>query len=229
MEVQVWSDFACPYCYIGKHNLAQAIASLPEALREQITVVNRSFELAPDAEVNNPQSKYEQLAQKYGVTIARAQAMGRQATSMAESMGLVMDYDAVVMTNTFAAHQLAHLAAAEGKGTAMEEALFRAHFVEGKHIGDLAVLQTLGEAQGLAAETVAAALGTEQYGAAVRADEALAQRMEITGVPFVVLADRYAVSGAQSTDYFVDALTQVLAEGAEVKPVDGSAGGSCAI
>ncbi|MBP6117411.1 MAG: DsbA family oxidoreductase [Neisseriaceae bacterium] len=215
MQVQVWSDFACPYCYIGQHNLAQGMAKLNEVQRGQIQLIHRSFELAPEALVDNPQSKYEQLAQKYTVSIERAKAMGRQATSMAESVGLSMDYDKVIMTNTFAAHQLAHFAAAEGKGTAMQRALFEAHFVTGKHIGDEAVLQTLAEAQGLSPKRVAEVLANNVYAAAVRDDEALAQRLQISSVPFVVLDNRYAISGAQSADYFAEALVQVLQEGSQ--------------
>ena len=229
MQVHVWSDFACPYCYIGQHNLHQALASLTPAEQGHIEVVHRSFELAPEAEVNNPQSKYEQLSEKYGVTIERAQAMARQAMSMAESVGLRMDYDKVIMTNTFAAHQLAHLAAAEGKGDAMQTALFEAHFVEGRHIGDPAVLHTLAAAQGLAVDQVATALATQAYAAAVREDEAMAQRLQISGVPFVVLANRYGVSGAQSAEYFADALRQALAEDHAAALPAADAGGRCSI
>lgn len=233
MQVQVWSDFACPYCYIGQHNLAQGLAKLSDEQRAQIQLIHRSFELAPEALVDNPQSKYEQLAQKYNVSIDRAHAMARQATSMAESVGLRMDYDRVVMTNTFAAHQLAHLAAEEGKGAEMQLALFEAHFVEGKHIGDLTVLQSLAEAQGLDAERVVLALANEEYAAAVRNDEALAQQLQISGVPFVVLDNRYAISGAQAADYFAEALAQVLRDGRgdqkTPKSVSDEDGGSCAI
>ncbi|XDZ52511.1 DsbA family protein [Neisseriaceae bacterium CLB008] len=229
MQVQIWSDFACPYCYIGQHNLAQGLAKLNDVQRASIQVIHRSFELAPDALVNNPQSKYEQLSQKYNVSIERAHAMARQATSMAESVGLHMDYDRVIMTNTFAAHQLAHLAAAEGLGEAMQRALFEAHFVNGQHIGDTAVLQTLAEAVGIDGAKVAEVLATEAYATAVRDDEALAQRLQISSVPFVVLDNRYAISGAQSADYFAEALVQVMQEDqGKAKPGTDS-GGSCAV
>lgn len=210
LKVDIWSDIACPWCYIGKRRFEAALVQFPQ--RDQVEVVWYSFELDPSALVVNPTHPRDNLAAKYGETSAGAQTMLDQVVNMAAAEGLDFHFDTLKLTNTFQGHQLVHLAAEHGVQDAMKERLFKAYFSDGENLGDVDTLVRLAEDVGLDEGEVWGALERQAYAPAVRSDEAQAQAHGISGVPFFVLNGKYGVSGAQPSEVFLNALNQVWRE-----------------
>jgi len=209
MNVEIWSDIVCPWCYIGKRRFEAALARF--AHRDAVTVVWRSFELDPHAPRRHPGTLDDLLARKIGATRAQAVALNAQVTTLAAAEGLAYRLDRAQPGNTFDAHRLLHLAAERGLQEAVKERLLQAYFTEGLPIGEAdSLVQVVAEA-GVDATEARAVLAGEAYAAAVRADEQRAVALVISGVPFVVVDERYGVSGAQSPDMFLDVLEQAWA------------------
>lgn len=204
MQIEVWSDFGCPFCYIGKHRLEKALESF--AHRDEVRVVYRSFELDPGAPKDTESSIHELLAVKYGLSLQQAQESNQNVAQQAKAEGLTYNFDTIVPTNTFDAHRLAHYAGEQGKAKEMTERLFRAYFTDSLHIGDRDTLVRLAEEVGLSGQEVGNVLQKEAYTEQVREDESEARKLGIRGVPFVVLRGKYAVSGAQPLEIFQGAL-----------------------
>lgn len=213
MKVEIWSDVACPWCHVGKRRFEAAMAEFPH--REQVDVEWRSFELDPSAvsTTDGDQSDYaDRLASKYGTTREGAQQMLDTMTAAAAAEGLDFRFDRAMKANTFDAHQVIHLAGERGVQDAVKERLLRAYFAEGAAVGDQAVLARLAGEAGLDTDEVRDALAEQRYAAAVRADEAEASALGITGVPFFVIDRIYAVSGAQPPEQILAALQQAWNE-----------------
>lgn len=208
MKIDVWADFVCPFYYMGKRHLELAQAQLPEDW--DIQVEYRSFELEPDA-ARSHRSIHEVLAQKYGMTIAEAQAMNRQVAERACEVGLRYRFDTMIPTNTFDAHRLVQFAKTHGKMAEMSERLFRAYFTDSLDIGDRTTLVRLAGEVGLSEMDAAAALHSGAYGPEVRADEQEAAALGIDGVPFFVINEKYGMSGAQPVATFQAALQRIAA------------------
>ena len=215
MHIDIWSDIACPWCYVGKRRIEQALAQFEH--RDQVTVTWRSFELDPSAPARHDEPQATLLARKYGVPVAQAEAMNARMTEAAAGEGLEFHFDRVVVGSTFDAHRLVHLAHEHGLQDAMKERLMRAYLTEGQAIGTHVVLQRLGEEVGLDAEQVRETLASDAYSAFVRADESRARELGISGVPFFVLGGKYGVSGAQSPELLLEAITQAYAESAPAR------------
>lgn len=201
LTVEIWSDVVCPWCYVGKRRFENALATFEH--RDDVEVVWRSFELDPGAPREREGSSAEHLAGKYGMSVEQAEGTNAQMTALAAGEGLEYHLDRTRGGNTFDAHRLIHLAAEHGLQEAMTERLMRAYFTEGEPIGDLDTLIRL------AAEldVDATPLNDENaYAEAVRADEELAARIGIRGVPYFVLGRRYGVSGAQPSELLLQAL-----------------------
>lgn len=211
IPVDIWSDIACPWCFIGKRRFETALASLAE---EGITaeVTYHSYELAPDTPVDFSGSEIDFLATHKGMPRAQVEQMLGQVTEVAAAEGLAYDFDALQHRNTVQAHELLHFARESGSDTALLEGLFSAYFEEGADIGDRDELVRIAVAAGLDGEAARAALESGDYLERVRADEEQARRIGVNGVPFYVLDGRYGVSGAQDPAVFADALRQVAAE-----------------
>ncbi len=230
LRVDVWSDVACPWCYIGKRRLEAALAQFPE--RDQVDVVWHSFELDPDAPAHSDASMRDVLAGKYGRGAAEAQGMLDHVTRTAAQDGLEYHFERARPANTFLAHQLVHLGAARGRQDAVKERLLRAHFTEGEPLGDPETLVRLAAEAGLDAGEARDALRDGTHAGAVRADEAQARAYGISGVPFFVLDGRYGVSGAQPAEVLRGALAQVWAEVAApvaVGDAEACGDGQCAV
>ncbi|THF85252.1 DsbA family oxidoreductase [Deinococcus sp. KSM4-11] len=210
LRVDIWSDIACPWCYIGKRRLETALADFPQAA--QVEVVWHSFELDPGAPLDTPQSMAQLLASKYGRSVPEAQGMIDSMTATADADGLTYDLNGAHRTNTFLAHQLLHHAAGHGLQGPMKERLLRAYMTEREHVGQIDTLVRLAQEVGLDAAEVRTALETGVHANAVRQDEAQAHALGISGVPFFVLGGKYGVSGAQSPEVLRGALDQVWAE-----------------
>ena len=208
LRVDVWSDIACPWCYVGKRRLEAALARFAHS--DDVLVVWRAFELDPNAppERDRRVSYAGRLAEKYGTTEAKAEAMIAHMTEVARADGLDFHFERVRSGNTFDAHRLIHLGAQRGIQDAVKERLLRAYMTEGEPIGDHETLIRLAVEAGLDADEARATLSSDATAAAVRADEREAQELDIRGVPFFVFDQRYAVSGAQPAELLVGALTQ---------------------
>lgn len=212
LHLDIWSDIACPWCYVGKRRLEAALTKF--AHRDDVEVTWRAFELDPKAPaVGDPKVTHAMhLARKYGRSPAQAEAMLRSMTDTAAADGLTMRFDIARLGNTFDGHRLIHLALTHGKQDAMKERLFRAYMTEGQAIGDHAVLVKLGVDVGLDEAEVRAVLASDRFTAEVRQEEADAREMGINGVPFFVVAEKYGVSGAQSPEALLQVLTKAWSE-----------------
>ncbi len=210
MKVQIWSDVVCPYCYIGKREFEHALAQFPH--KDQVEVEWKSFELDREAPVRSADDMYDHLAKKYGRTREQAKEMVADVVERARTVGVEYNMDKAIMGNSFDAHRLIQYAKSKGMGDAAEERLFKAHFILGEHIGDRGKLKEIAEEIGLDGNEVEVMLKTDAFTEAVHADEYEAQQIGVRGVPFFVLDDKYAVSGAQQSEHFLGALHQAWGE-----------------
>jgi predicted DsbA family dithiol-disulfide isomerase len=214
MKVEIWSDVVCPWCYIGKRRFEAALDRF--AQRDQVEVEWKSFELDPGARSATPGEDgpdyADRLAKKYSTTRAGAQKMIDSMTLAGAAEGVDLRFDLAVRANTFDAHQVIHLAAMRGIQDQVKERLLRAYFTEGEPVGDQATLVRLAADAGLDAAEVEQALVSQQYADAVRADEAEAGALGISGVPFFVVDRKYGVSGAQPADQLLQVLERAWTE-----------------
>ncbi|WIJ46696.1 DsbA family oxidoreductase [Curtobacterium citreum] len=212
VKVDVWSDIACPWCYIGKRKFeagAAAFGAGPDAA--PVEVEYHSFELSPDTPVDFEGTEAEFLSGHKGMPVEQAQQMLEHVAGIAQSVGLDYDFDAMHHTNTVKAHQVIHLAKQHGKQLDMVERLFTAYFERGEHVGQDESLADLAAEVGLDRDEVLTTLLDDGQLAAVRADQAQAQAFGINGVPFFVIDGKYGVSGAQDPAAFEQVLRQVVA------------------
>jgi predicted DsbA family dithiol-disulfide isomerase len=223
LHVDIWSDIACPWCYVGKRRFEAALARFEHA--GDVTVRWRAFELDPSAPAVLDGAYAERLARKYRTPVAEAERMIAHMTGVAAAEGLSFDFGRVRAGNTFDAHRLLHLAAGHGLQHAAKERFLRAYFTEGEAIGDRDVLRRLAVEVGLPPDEVASALAGEAHAAGVRADEEEARALGITGVPFFLLGGRWGVSGAHPAETLLgalrrawDGLPELVAEGAVCGP-----------
>jgi predicted DsbA family dithiol-disulfide isomerase len=228
LKVDIWSDIACPWCFVGKRRLEAALAQLSEAERRKVEVEWHAFELDPAAppERDRSVSYAERLSKKYGSSLAQAEARIASMTQLAKTDGLDFDFGRIRPGNTFDAHRLLHLAHARGVQDAVKERFLLGYMSEGEAIGDKGVLQRLATEAGLAADEVQAVLSSDRYADEVRSDENEARELGINGVPFFVFDQRLAVSGAQPAEVLLSALKQAFADQAS-KPAPFEEGASC--
>jgi predicted DsbA family dithiol-disulfide isomerase len=213
VRVDIWSDIACPWCWLGKRHLDVAAAELERETAMKVEVRWRAFELDPSANKEPmPNFHYASfLAAKYGKSVAEAQAMLDQMAALGAASGLAYRFEHVQRTSTFDAHRLMAFAAGRGAQNDLAERLFVAYMSEGRCISDRETLCELAAEVGLDAEQVRAMLATDDYTRAVRADEAEAAQRGIRGVPSFVIEGRYAFSGAQPSDVIAEALRDAVA------------------
>lgn len=214
LTVHVWSDIACPWCFIGKRRFAKGA----ELFGGEVTLEYHSFELAPDTPVDFEGTEVDFLTRHKGMPPAQVEQMLDQMTGLAAAEGLRYDFARVRHTKTLLAHQALHLAKGHGKQLELVERLFSAYFEEGRHVGRVDELVDLGTEVGLDAEELRTALEGGTYARAVEADIDAARQIGVTGVPFYVLDGRYGVSGAQSPELFASALQRA----AEDRAADGA-------
>ncbi len=210
MKIEVWSDFVCPFCYIGKRRLEEALATFEHG--DEVEVEFHSFELDPNAKKNDDKSIHELLASKYGMSVEQAKQSNVNLGQQAKEVGLDFQFETMKPTNTFDAHRLAKLAKQQGKELELTESLLKAYFTDSKHIGDHETLTDLSVSVGLDREEVNEVLVSDRFTEEVRADEEEARQIGVQGVPFFVLNRKYAISGAQPLEAFVGALQKVWDE-----------------
>ncbi|WP_077306523.1 DsbA family oxidoreductase [Terribacillus halophilus] len=211
MKIEVWSDYVCPFCYIGKQKLELALEQFEH--RGQVEVVFKAFELDPNAGVYNGKSIHEALAEKYGMTIEQAKMNNEQIGQHAAEVGLTFNFEEMKPTNTLQAHRLAKFAETQGKEKELTDNLLYAYFTESKNLSEKETLLAIAEASGLDRDAAAKVLDNESLHLdEVRADERLAQQYGISGVPFFIFNDKYTISGAQPMETFIGAINQVWKE-----------------
>jgi len=205
-HIEVWSDIACPWCYIGNRRFAAALDEFEH--RDRVEVTWRSYQLAPETPVGRRKPEAEALAETKGMPLEQVRQMFSQVSGAAAEVGVEIDFDTVIAANTFDAHRLVHLAGARGED--LVEALFHAHFVEGDVVDDRETLVRIAASAGLDADLVRAALESDAAADAVRADLLAARQLGVTGVPFFVANRAVAVSGAQPEDVFLALLQRAI-------------------
>lgn len=210
MKIEIWSDYICPFCYIGKRKIERAIEKFEH--KNDIVIQYKSYELSPDATYIPGKSYHELLADKYNMTTEKAKQMNENIRLQASENGLEYDFDLMQPTNTFDAHRIAKLAAKENKGQEMTERLFKAYFTEGLLISDHNTLRRLANDVGVDAEKVNLILESRKLSSHVRDDEEQAAQIGVQGVPFFVLNETYAVSGAQPIEVFIEIFNKVWEE-----------------
>lgn len=210
MKIQVWSDYACPFCYIGKKELERAIEST--GFTGKIDVEYKAYQLDPGAPAQSTESMYALLAKKFGSTEEQAKAQTAGITARAKEVGLNYDFDAMKSGNTFKAHRLAKYAETLNKEKEVVERLLKGYFEEGAQLGDTEVLIQLATEVGLDEGKVRDFLADDQLATEVLTDIQQAREIGVQGVPFFVINDKYAISGAQPTEVFEQAVQQVAEE-----------------
>lgn len=206
MKIEIWSDVMCPFCYIGKRHLEQALAELP--FQKDIEINWKSYQLNPEYKNVDGESLYDYLSRSKGISLEQAKQMTTQVSQMANNVGLNIDFENNIPANSFNAHRLIHFAATKGKQDEAEEALFNAHFTQNKDIDNLEILLSVAAELGLELSEVKAVLESNAFEEEVRYDIYESQQLSVRGVPFFVMDRKYALSGAQPVEAFKQAITQ---------------------
>ncbi|CAN7373384.1 DsbA family oxidoreductase [Knoellia sp. LjRoot47] len=210
MNVDIWSDIACPWCFIGKRRFESALAGFAHA--DEVEVTWHSYQLDPSLPDHYDGTELDYLAGRKGMAREQVSEMFEHVAATAAQEGLDYDFERLVVANSRTAHELLHLAKEHGVADAVKEALLSAHFEHGEDIGDRDTLVRIGVAAGLDATVTIEALQTHRYADAVQADISEAHSLGIQGVPFFVIDRTYGVSGAQPVELFTQALTQAWSE-----------------
>jgi len=210
MKIEIWSDVACPWCYIGKRRFETALAAFPH--RDAVEVQWRSFQLDPSLPEHYDGTELDYLSTRKGMAPDQVAGMFEHVASLASAEGLNYRFDAVVVANSFTAHRLIHLAAAHGKQDAAKERLLSDHFEHGRDIGSREYLTALGLDLGIAAAELEELFSSDKYADDVRQDFAEARALGVSGVPFFVIDRKFGLSGAQPAETFSAALDQAWQE-----------------
>ncbi len=226
LSVDIWSDIACPWCFIGKRRFESALKQLP--FRDQVDITWHSYQLDPSLPEHYDGTEAEYLAKMKGMDPAQVQQMLSHVSEQAAGEGLTYDFDALTVANSLTAHRLLHLAGEHDKAGDLKELLLSAHFEKGLDMGSKQVLRDLAEQAGLPADDVARVLDSEEYRQEVEADFAQARAIGVTGVPFFVLNMKYGISGAQPREIFTEALTTAWQEVSPLTMVNSANDGASA-
>ena len=218
MKIEVWSDYVCPFCYIGKKQLEKAIKN--SGYDGQIDVEFKSFLLDPTTPIDTEESIYTSLARKYNMSEQEVENMTKNVASRAKEVGLDYNFDDMKTANTTAAHRLAKLAAEQGKAEIYNERLMKAYFLEGEAIGRHDVLKRLAKEAELDMETVQRVLESNEYEEAIEQDIYEAQQIGVRGVPFFVFNNKYGLSGAQPQGVFEQTIEQAASEAGLKKRIE---------
>jgi predicted DsbA family dithiol-disulfide isomerase len=210
LKIEIWSDFVCPFCYIGKRRLELALDEFK--YKEQVKLVFKSYELDPNSKAWPNQNIHEYLASRKGMPVDYAKQLNENVGKQARTVGLIYNFDTMQHTNTFDAHRVAKYAETKQLGNEMTEKLLHAYFTDSELISDHETLKRLASEVGLEADDVEDLLDTKRFSKRVREDEDLARQIGVQGVPFFVFNETYAVSGAQPKEVFLQVLEKVWEE-----------------
>lgn len=208
MKVEIWLDFVCPFCYLGKAKFEKALEKFSG--KENVDIIYKSFELDPNASKMYNGTMSELISKKYGITIKEAQENNERLTAQAKEVGLVFNLEKAIPVNTFYAHRLLQSAKEIGKDSDIVNLIFKAYFTDAKNIADIDTLAQISKEAGLKEEAVRVILNSDKYTDKVRKDEKQSQDIGITGVPFFIINQKYTVSGAQPIETLREALEKAL-------------------
>jgi len=226
LQIDIFSDAICPWCYVGKRRLEQALRTLGEAY--DIRVTWRPFELNPDMPKEGLDRKTYR-SRKFG-SWERSRAMDAQVAAVGAAEGIPFAFDRARRTpNTFDAHRLVWLAGREGVQDAVVEGVFRGYFTEGKDVGDRATLVEIARGAGLDAERVERFLASDEGAAEVREEEAHGRHIGVHGVPLFVINGTYAVSGAQRPEAFVAAIERATEADRAARQTTAASAAACTV
>jgi predicted DsbA family dithiol-disulfide isomerase len=210
MKVEIWSDVMCPFCYIGKRKFEAALGQF--AHKDEVEVEWKNFQLDPTIKTDGTKTIHQFLSERKGITLDKAKQMNDRVTDIAKQVGLTYNFDKAVVANSFDAHRFSHLAKQHGQQNKAEELLFASYFTNGKNTADYNTLIQLGTEIGIDADEVKEMLDTNAFADNVDSDIYEAQQLGISGVPFFVFNRKYAVSGAQESETFLEVLNKVYSD-----------------
>lgn len=210
MKITIWSDFVCPFCYIGQANLDNALSKFEH--KDDVNIEYKSFLLMPDAEYVPGEAYAETFSKMKGMPVERAQGMLSQVTETAKDAGVEINYDNAKLTSTLAAHRVFQYAKTKGKDVDFFKTFYQAHFKDGEILNDFDTIIRLSESVGLDAEEVKKILESKDYDQDVNVDISQASQLGVQGVPFFLINDKYSISGAQPVELFEEALGKIYAE-----------------
>ncbi len=230
MKIEIWSDIACPFCYIGKRKIEKALEKFPH--KDQVEIEWKSFLLNPDQVTQPNKSSLEYLSEVKGWSLEQTKEITSNVTHMAAQEGLEYHLDKTVVANTKKAHRILHLAKSQGKGDEMKERLLKAYFTEAVNIDDDGILLGIALEIGLEESAIKEVLNSDKFTNEVDQDIYESRQIGLRGVPFFVLDRKYGISGAQPDEVFEDTLAKSWKEFAKANPsleVSDGEGGACAI
>ena len=208
MKVEIWLDFVCPFCYLGKAKFEKALENFSD--KENVDIIYKSFELDPNASKMYKGTMSELISKKYGITIEEAEENNKRLTAQAKEVGLLFNLEKAIPVNTFSAHRLLAYAKEIGKDSALVNLIFKAYFTDAKNISDIDTLSQISKEAGLEEQAVRVILNSDKYTDKVREDEKESQDIGITGVPFFIINQKYTISGAQPIETLREALEKAL-------------------
>jgi predicted DsbA family dithiol-disulfide isomerase len=207
MKIEIWSDIMCPFCYIGKRHLEAALAQFPDV---PVELEWKSFQLDPHIVSQADKDVYTYLAERKGMSVEASKRMHEGVVERAAAVGLDYRFDKAVIANSLQAHRIIQLAKKNGLGDQLEEFFFRAYFTDGENLADRATLKRLGILAGLLESDIQKTLDQQLFSEEIEADLSEARHIGIQGVPFFVFDRKYAVSGAQPIETFVETIQAVV-------------------
>jgi len=206
MKIEIWSDVVCPWCYVGKRRLEEALKEFEHS--DEIHIEWKSYQLDPEMETDTSLSIYDYLSERKGIPYDQAESMGHNVSAVAHEMGLTYNLDQTIPVNTLQAHEVLHFAKERSLQSATKERLLKAYFTEGKNLDDRTTLLDLGEEIGLNRSQLLLALENSTYAKDVQADIQLGREFGLTGVPFFVFNRKFGISGAQAKEAFLKTLNE---------------------
>lgn len=210
MKITIWSDFMCPFCYIGEAHLEKALEEFEH--KDEVEIEYKSFLLSPDAAHNPDKNYYETFADLKGTSVEQAKGMFENVVNMANDAGIVIDYDTAKYSSTIPAHHAFQYAKEQGKGNEFFKRFYKAHFAEGELLSDEETIGRLAAEVGVDAKAARESIQEQNYTQKVNQDIQEAGQVGVQGVPFYVFNNKYGVSGAQPVSQFKQVLEQVYQE-----------------
>ncbi|VXC36059.1 conserved hypothetical protein [Arthrobacter sp. 9AX] len=225
MKIEIWSDVACPWCYIGKRRFETALAGFEH--RDEVEVTWRSYQLDPTLPEHYDGTELEYLSTRKGMPQQQVSQMFQHVSEQARGEGLDYRFDSVVVANSFTAHRLIHLAATHGKQDEAKERLLSDHFEHGRDIGSREYLTNLALDLDISRAEADELFTTDKYAADVRSDFEEGRALGINGVPFFVIDRKFGLSGAQPAETFAAALSQAWQAANPLVLVNSTDGDAC--
>ena len=217
MKIEIWSDVACPFCYLGKHNFEKAFNQFE--FKDEVEVIWKSFELSPGLKTDTSIHIETFLSQRKGYPLAQVKQMNQNVVAAGKKVGINFNVDKIIVANTYLAHNLIHFAKTKNKQNEMKGALLNAYFTKGLNVDDTNVLVAIAKEVGLDENEVKLVLNQKSFSKEVNFDIEEARNLGISGVPFFVFNRKYAVNGAQESSVFLQNIQKAFNEWRAENPV----------